>query len=233
MAGGGEDNGGSLRGPLTQPPCDLPRFWLQPFPLGGAEELERQRQQLTAQERLWAEALPQRLQPRYAASRALLRQRLAPLLQCEPLLVPLHSPPGAPPALEAGAGFVSLSHSGDMLLLAWSAAPIGVDLEASQRPLQADALVERYFPPLEQRQLASLAPGQRPRAVLESWVRKEAAIKWCRGSLAADLRHWCWDAEQGLLLHEQQGWRPTSLCLERDGWLCGAAGAAVEAGVWG
>jgi phosphopantetheinyl transferase len=188
---------------------------------------------LSRQERDWAAGLPLALQCRYRASRSLLRQSVAPLLGLAPAALPLHSPPGQAPRLARGHGHVSLSHSGGQLLIAWSPAPIGVDLEWAQRPVAAAALARRFYPPQEASRLLALPAAAQPRALLESWVRKEAAIKWQGSSLAADLRHWLWDPDGGQLRHLLRGWAPPALCREWDGWLCGAVGDAADAGIWG
>ena len=188
---------------------------------------------LSPQELAWTNGLPGALQPRYRASRSLLRHCVAPLLALAPDQLPLHSPPGQAPRLVAPCGHVSLSHSGGQVLIAWSPQPIGVDLEWSQRSVPAAALARRFFPSQEAEQLLALALADQSRALLESWVRKEAAIKWQGSSLAADLRHWLWDGERSELRHLAQGWAPPSLCREIDGWLCGAVGEAAGGGIWG
>lgn len=203
-----------------------PLFWL--LPLAADTPLC-----ISEQERLWSEPLQPSLRQRYRISRSLLRVRLASLLQQPALAVPLLSPPGKAPQLTGGQGYVSLSHSRDQLLLAWSPWPIGVDLEWQKRALQADVLAQRFFTARECQQLQILEPAARRAAVLESWVRKEAAIKWQGSSLASDLRHWQWDRELQQLQHLQQGLRPCCRCEQRDGWLCAVVGEAVEHGIWG
>lgn len=205
-----------------------PRLWLRRFRVGPFDP-----DSLTVEERLWCAALPEAVRGRYGATRPLVRRLLAPLLGCEPLAVPLHSPPGQPPRLDGGRGWISLSHSGDHLLLGWSPQPIGVDLEAALRPLQARALVDRFFPPQERGQLRGLAEEELRRAVLESWVHKEAAIKWAGGSLAADLRHWCWDHRGRVLVDLRRRPVPASRCELRGDWLCAAVGESVHTADWG
>lgn len=177
--------------------------------------------------------LPQAQRQRYLLSRGWLRRQLAMLWQLPALAVPLHSPPGEPPLLADGFGFVSLSHSREQLLLAWSPWPIGVDLEWQARQIQAEGLASRFFPPQEWQRLQSLDPAERMEMVLESWVRKEAAIKWQRSSLATDLRHWCWNAERSQLRHLEHGWQPACICERQNGWLCGVVGQGVDQGIWG
>jgi phosphopantetheinyl transferase len=50
-------------------------------------------------------------------------------------------------------GFVSLSHSHGSLLMAWSSAPVGVDLERLDRAFASEALMRRYYAASEQHQL--------------------------------------------------------------------------------
>ncbi len=188
---------------------------------------------LSAEEQHWCQGLALPVRGRYAVSRGLLRQRLGALLEMEAAAVPLHSPPGQPPRLGSGAGFISLSHSGSGLLLAWSAQPIGVDLEWGQRPLLAEALAQRFFPAQERAQIKAMPAALRKRAVLESWVCKEAAIKWRGSSLAADLQHWQWDHQRHQLWHRLDGWAPPSCVVEREGWLCAAVGMDVAGAIWG
>jgi phosphopantetheinyl transferase len=187
---------------------------------------------LSAQERCWAGELPAGLAERYRASRTRLRWQLAERLGCRPEAVPLQSPPGHPPRLEQGYGWVSLSHCRGGLLTAWSPWPIGVDLERLDRPLRAEPLLRRHFPPAEQRQLLegpwAADPDRLRLAVLTSWVHKEAAIKWRRRSLAAELGHWCFDHGCGTLRQGLDGAAPPCWSLRRGVWLLAAVGEGAQ-----
>jgi phosphopantetheinyl transferase len=123
---------------------------------------------------------------------------------------------------------VSLSHSGDALLLGFSAAPIGVDLEPAARPVPAAALMRRCFPPGEVTQLAGLPSDRQRVAVLTSWVLKEAAIKWRRRSLALDLARWQLDHDSGRLRHLEDGAEPECRTGLAAGWRWGVVGAGTE-----
>lgn len=173
---------------------------------------------LSPQERVWGRELQPPIRRRYWQSRAALRQLVARCVGCDAEAVPLHSPPGGPPRLEAGAGHVSLSHSGPMLLLAWSPWPVGVDLEQAGRPLAAAAIASRYFPPEEWAQLQGLAPEPLRQAVLRSWVLKEAAIKWRQRTLAEELRAWHYCHRSGQLCHGAEGLTPATQAGESEGW---------------
>ena len=224
--------------PLT-PACLPPgvQLWLRPgagsaLTADGQADGQEDGQVLSAQELVWGEALAPAGRRRYWQSRAAMRQVLAAALDCTPQAVPLRSPPGQPPDLAGG--WVSLSHSGDGLLVGYAPRPIGVDLEWAERPLEPGPLARRFFPADECAQLLQLPPAQRRRAFLESWVRKEAAIKWqADGRLASDLVNWHWDGGAAQLTHGRAGWQPQVTLCEREGWLCAAVGDAVERGIWG
>ncbi|WP_259719776.1 4'-phosphopantetheinyl transferase superfamily protein [Synechococcus sp. CS-1328] len=204
-----------------------PQVWLVSLET-TADVLE----QLAPQERRWCAALPEPRRSRYAASRALLRAQLAVPLRCDPAAVPLHSPPGEAPRLEAGYGWTGISHSGDALLTAWSSRPIGVDLEPLSRRLAAVALLQRHFPAAERRQLLdgpwSRDPRSLQRAVLTSWVHKEAAIKWRRSSLAVELRHWCYDHCRRELRQLVDGAAPPCWSRQQGEWLLAVVGEGAQ-----
>lgn len=200
-----------------------PQLWLRP--LQGVCALG-----LSAQELAWGRALDPPIRQRYWQSRAALRHWVAGCIGCRDGEVPLHSPPGRPPRLEGGAGHVSLSHSGSMLLVAWSAQPVGVDLERAQRPLAAAAIAQRYFPPAEWAELQAMPTEALRSAVLRSWVLKEAAIKWRQRSLAEELRAWHYCHRSGQLRHGAEGLTPACQAAESQGWHWAVVGdGAAEA----
>jgi phosphopantetheinyl transferase len=187
---------------------------------------------LSAQEHRWAEALPQGLRRRYLLSRARMRHLLAPLLGLPAGEVPLWSPPRRPPALLRGCGWLSLAHSRDQLLLGYSTRPLGVDLEAADRPIAGARLARRLLPAAEWQALQA-QPQERTRAVvLERWVRLEACLKWRRGTLAGDLGAWHPCGGAGRFRHRSTGalvW--TEAQLRRD-WLCAVAAGEAPAVTW-
>lgn len=191
----------SLGSSLDLPQRLAPQLWLSSLE-GGDPGC------LSSDERSWGLALPDRQRSRYFQSRALLRRQLAELFGCAGAEVPLHSPPGQPPLLGAGLGWVSLSHSGAGLLIGYSGSPIGVDLESTARPMEPAGLMRRFYPEKEQAQLRDLTGVELRRAVLNSWVLKEAAIKWRHRTLAAELAQWCYDHSSGSLLNLSDGAKP-------------------------
>lgn len=184
---------------------------------------------ITAQEQCWAESLPVFIKKRFLCSRFLVRRWLAQWFDIDPLEVPLKAPPGLPPLLARGWGEVSWSHSGERLLLGWSGKPIGVDLERANRPLAAKALMQRFFPKIEQAQLVHLKGDALQQAVLRSWVAKEALIKQKRSSIALELSDWCMEYNQSIALHlpSEISWpvQVSRISFDAELWLVGWSGA--------
>ena len=146
---------------------------------------------MTGREQGWAAGLSPTRSSQFLASRSWMRSCLATKHGVQPLQVPLEAPPGAPPQLSLGWGYLSLSHCADACLLGWSQQPIGVDLERSDRAIpSALALIHRFYRESEQIELRALQAEQLRRQVLDRWLLKEAAIKWQQGSLAQDLGFW-------------------------------------------
>ena len=194
-----------------------PLLWLVPLAGAGLASL-------SAEELGWGEGLPALQRRRYWLSRAGLRQVLAPVLGCVPAAVPLCSPPGQPPRLLEGLGWISLSHSGQGLLIGYSGEPIGVDLELVGRPLDAAALMRRFYPIGEQGQLEGLTGEALRMAVLTSWVLKEAAIKWRQSSLAVELRNWSCDHSCSQVQHIGEGVQPDCCTATAAEWRWAAVG---------
>ncbi len=170
------------------------------------------------QEQAWACNLSQTRQRRFLGSRSWMRSCLSDLWGVPAQDIPLHAPPGNPPALHSGWGFVSLSHSKGSALMAWSSAPVGVDLERLDRPFASDALMNRYYASSEQRRLRSLPKHAFHQAVLEHWLIKEAAIKWQQGSLAQDLTHWVVAADGLSASHQDRAVQVASHCRQLGPW---------------
>ena len=153
-------------------------------------------------EQQWAGRLSPARSRQFRQSRGYVRHALACLWQIPALEIPLLAPPGHPPELANGWGFISFSHCCDALLVAWAAQQIGVDLERADRSFAAKPLASRYFSCDEQEAIAHLTGSALRTAVLEQWLIKEAAIKWQRGSLAKDLIHWRCNAKSAFAIHD-------------------------------
>ncbi|TXS40928.1 4'-phosphopantetheinyl transferase superfamily protein [Streptomyces sp. uw30] len=86
---------------------------------------------------------------------------------------------GKPSVEDAAGTHFSLSHSGDLALLALAPRPVGVDLELARADLDFTRLARRFFPEAER---DSVVRGGRDTFV-RLWTRKEACVKAAGGRL--------------------------------------------------
>lgn len=142
------------------------------------------------QEQQWSSRLPKVRSDVFIHSRVWMRACLADRFSLSPKAVPLQAPPGEPPSLPSGWGFLSLSHCRDALLLGCSEHPIGLDLERRDRMIPAASILQRSYGHEERKRLQHLCVEDLRQAVLKHWLIKEASIKWQKGSIARDLRFW-------------------------------------------
>lgn len=134
---------------------------------------------------------------RFVAGRVVLRELLRRCPHGAQPEVPLTPTPEGKPHLPGpDAPHFSISHAGDMVLVALGRGEVGVDVEAPRPDLDAIALARRMLGPDAARSLAALDPEARPAAFIVLWTRHEAALK-CRGvGLAGDP-----DEAEGLTVH--------------------------------
>jgi 4'-phosphopantetheinyl transferase len=117
---------------------------------------------------------------RFARTHAALRRILATYEGVAPDAVELSACYGRAPQTRAGPQ-LSLSHSGDIALIAVAAAPVGVDVEslevAEGMGADLEEVAEMTLSDRELRILSESAPQMRAVAWLRSWTRKEAWMK--------------------------------------------------------
>ncbi|HJN34920.1 MAG: 4'-phosphopantetheinyl transferase superfamily protein [Prochlorococcus sp.] len=168
---------------------------------------DTQERPISEAEQAWARRLPESRSRQFRQSRGSVRSALAELWNLNALEVPLHAPPGKPPTLASGWGCVSFSHCRDALLVGWSPQRLGVDIERADRSIPADQLSRRFFCSQDRQVIVNLEEEEMRAAVLNQWLIKEAAIKWQRGSIAADLIHWQCDLQASVTFHRCHGYR--------------------------
>ena len=132
---------------------------------------------------------------RYAVAHVGLRRLLGAYTGAKPGEVafvreacPLCGGPHGRPAVSGGGAHFSLSHSGDLVLIAVAANPVGADVEELPALSVADD-VARTLHRREQAELAALAPADRVLAFSRCWTRKEAYLKGTGEGLAGGPEH--------------------------------------------
>ncbi|WP_238420802.1 4'-phosphopantetheinyl transferase family protein [Streptomyces taklimakanensis] len=120
---------------------------------------------------------------RYRVAHTALRRELAGLLGTDPTAVPftreacpLCGGPHGRPAVPGNPVHFSLSHSGDLVVLAFDDAPVGVDVEAYPTAAVV-AETASVLHPRERAELGGLPASHRPAAFARCWTRKEAYLK--------------------------------------------------------
>jgi 4'-phosphopantetheinyl transferase len=127
---------------------------------------------------------------RFVAGRVVLRELLRRCPDAPAPDAPLTSSPEGKPHLPGpDEPRFSISHAGDVILVALARRDVGVDVEAARAGLDAVPLARRMLGPQAAARLAALDPDARPGAFVVLWTRHEAALK-CRGvGLSGDADH--------------------------------------------
>ncbi len=148
---------------------------------------------------------------------------LSNILEIPALEIPLISPPGSPPQLPKEMGYVSLSHCKDVLLIGWSRRNIGVDIERSDRFFEAKKILNGFFSNNEKQSFKDLKDKELNSEVLKLWVRKEAAIKWQKGSIFNDLSKWNFKLGTNKLENQNKGYDVKSFFIDFEDWYISVA----------
>ena len=121
---------------------------------------------------------------RFVLSRIVLRHVLAGYHGSAPGAVPLAREAGGRPYVEgADRLFFSLSHSGEIALIAIAATPVGVDVERIRSIARAPAIAGRVLHHETVATLAELPPPHFTTAFLDAWTQREAHVKAVGGGL--------------------------------------------------
>ena len=123
---------------------------------------------------------------RYRLGRAALRQVLGAWLDRDPAALRFATGPHGKPVLvgpecsspQSQPPHFNLSHSGDLILLAFHAShPVGVDVERHQPDLDWRPIARRCLDPAQVESLLALPPAEAYSAFFESWCDLEAGLK--------------------------------------------------------
>jgi 4'-phosphopantetheinyl transferase len=144
----------------------------------------------------------------YLAAHTSLRDILARMLGCDPKDVTFQRDPLGRPSVEIGGFDFSMSHAGELCLVAISERHrVGIDVESATQPIEP-GVVDLIAGPTERVTLES-EPDVR-QAVLSLWVAKEAVLKADGAGLTRDPRsiavHWRARHRSGVAV---DGSRPT------------------------
>jgi 4'-phosphopantetheinyl transferase len=145
------------------------------------------------------------LRRRWIVGRATLRMLLGSVLGIAPSAVALvHGRRGRPELREVWLDF-NVSHTCGMALIGIADRPqvgirIGVDVEHSQRKVNADGLSRKFLSDREREGLAPLEADARRRGFLRLWTCKEAMSKATGDALAAPFRRLDVSLDGGLAL---------------------------------
>ena len=178
---------------------------------------------ISSQEIEWKKKLSSSRAMQYEHSRGYVREALSHILEIPAMEIPLISPPGSPPELPEGMGYVSFSHCKDVLLIGWSWHNLGVDIERSDRFFEAKKILNGFFSNNEKQSFKDLEDKELNSEVLKLWVRKEAAIKWQKGSIFSDLSKWNYKLGTDKLENQNYGYDINSFFINFKDWYISVA----------
>lgn len=167
----------------------------------------------------------------------LLISRYTGMIPCE---IIFNSGPTGRPYLESSKCeenlFLSLSHSGDWLLIAFGKEEhFGIDLEFKRDSIDPLAISERFFTRTENLLIQSAAASVRKDIFYEIWVRKEACLKAMGTGLAHGINAVEIRGDQGLIsLKDMEGasvQKQSFFCKSISLDPCHAAALAAGAGI--
>ena len=159
-----------------------------------AADAARERPMLSDEERSRAEAFLRSVdRDRYLVAHTALRRELAERLGTSPAEVPLTRAdcplcggPHGRPSVPGDPLHFSLSHAGDLVLLAFAGRPVGVDVE--QEPeVSVVGNIASALHPREHAELTAAPERERPAAFARCWTRKEAYLKGTGTGLGENL----------------------------------------------
>ena len=81
--------------------------------------------------------------------------------------------------------FFNLSHTDNLILIAISNSPVGVDVEKNERNADKEAIIKHFFSENEQQSFFSQPEEQRQLSFVKGWTRKEAILKATGEGLSA------------------------------------------------
>lgn len=123
----------------------------------------------------------------YATSQGGLRGVAALYLDRSPTAVDVGRGERGKPFIAGGPEF-NISHTAGRIFAAFSAHPVGLDVESSQRVTSSAALARKFFAPDETAHLLSFPENEQNQVFLRYWVCKEATVKLAGDGIYLGLR---------------------------------------------
>jgi phosphopantetheine--protein transferase-like protein len=124
----------------------------------------------------------------YCSAQGGLRKIASAYMGCLPEEVRMSRGPRGKPYVPGGPQF-NLSHSAGMILAAFSSSPVGVDVESTQRRVEARAVARKFFFPDEIRRVEMTKAGSQSLMFLRYWICKEAMVKLSGDGIYYGLRY--------------------------------------------
>ena len=152
-------------------------------------------------EQNWANDFNKFRKEQYCKARGFSRKFLGKIFNIHPRDIPLYAPPGRPPLLKEGFGYLSISHCKEFIIVAWSDISIGVDIERFDRIISPEQFIQRFYPKEDKYFLRNLNSKEFIYKTIQLWVAREAVIKWHRGNLFRDFNKLLVDKEFKNVFH--------------------------------
>jgi len=156
---------------------------------------------ISPQEQNWAKSFNKFRKEQYSKARGCSRNFLGKIFNLNPIDVPLYAPPGQPPLLKDGFGYLSISHCKEFIIVGWSDIYIGVDIERLERLISAEKFAKRFYPRGDHASLSKLNGTEFQKKTIQLWVAREAVIKWHKGNLFRDFSKLLIDKEFKNVFH--------------------------------
>jgi 4'-phosphopantetheinyl transferase len=96
-----------------------------------------------------------------------------------------HGKPALAPGSATGGPRFNVAHSGRLVLLAFAACDVGVDVEEIRSGVDVESLAARFFSADEAAALSAAPRAERDRTFFRIWTRREALLKAAGTGLAA------------------------------------------------
>jgi phosphopantetheine--protein transferase-like protein len=124
----------------------------------------------------------------YGSAQGGLRRIAAMYMRSSPEQVEMHRRVRGKPYVP-GAPEFNLSHTSGRMIVAFSASPVGIDVEAAGRGVNAGEVAKKFFSAEERERMRELDGPVRNLTFLRYWVCKEAIVKLSGDGIYYGLRH--------------------------------------------